>query len=295
MNKSDETGNSVTIDTLVDDIYELVGSDSLTLDDQLLEVLSSDLTDLMRYRFESERRDPHLRLSAVGKPARQLYYEINRHGEIPSKEELRPEVRLKFLFGDLWELVLLWLAKQAGHEVTHEQAEVTLNGVVGHNDAIIDGVVVDVKSASSYAFKKFQNGTLPDDDAFGYMEQLAAYCTAHGGLDGAFLAVDKQLGKLTLLRFSYEELKAYAVEERIEYLKETLASPDLPERCYEPEPDGKSGNLKLGVNCSYCPFKHECWSDANNGFGLRTFLYSNGPRHFVNVAKEPNGPLEVTI
>jgi hypothetical protein len=252
--------------------------------------MGSDLVDLMKYRFESERKAPHLRLSAVGKPARQLWYEIGGH----EREELTPQVHLKFLFGDLWELVLLWLAKEVGHEVTHEQAEVELNGVVGHCDAVIDGVVVDVKSASSFAFKKFADGSLPDNDPFGYMEQLASYCTALGGLDGAFLAVDKQSGKLALLRYSYEELKQYAVTERIEYLKEVTSSTEIPERCYEPEPDGKSGNMKLGVNCSYCPFKHECWSDANGGMGIRTFLYSNAPRHLVEVKKEPN-VFEVTI
>lgn len=279
-----------TLDTLVDDIYGVLKSDSLLLDRKLLEVLGSDLQDLMKYRFESERKAPHLRLSAVGKPTRQLWYELGGH----EREELTPQVHLKFLFGDLWELVLLWLAKEAGHEVTHEQAEVELNGVVGHCDAVIDGVVVDVKSASSFAFKKFADGSLPDNDPFGYMEQLASYCTALGGLDGAFLAVDKQSGKLALLRYSYEELKQYAVEERIEYLKEVTSSTEIPERCYEPEPDGKSGNLKLGVNCSYCPFKQECWADANGGMGIRTFLYSNAPRHLVKVCKEPN-VYEITI
>lgn len=273
-----------SIDTLLDDVYELFGSDSIKLNDELLDRLGDDLKGLMRYRFESERKAPHLRLSAVGKPARQLWYELSGH----EKEDLPPQTYIKFLFGDLWELVLLWAAKETGHSVEFEQAEVEVNGVVGHNDAIIDGVVVDVKSASSFAFKKFADGSLPDNDPFGYMEQLAAYCTAHGGLPGAFWAVDKQTGKMTLLQFDFNELEMYGVEERIEYMKEVLESPEAPERCYEPQPDGKSGNMKLGTNCSYCPFKYECWSDANNGVGVRTFLYSNGPRHLVQVVKEPN-------
>lgn len=275
---------SKTLDTLIDDVYEFFGSEGITLDETLLDKMGEDLKDLMRYRFESERKPPHLRLSAVGKPARQLWYEVSGQ----EKESFPPQTYIKFLFGDLWELVLLWAAKQTGHKVEFEQAEVEIDGVLGHNDAIIDGVVVDVKSASSFAFKKFADNTLPENDAFGYMEQLAAYCTAHGGLDGAFWAVDKQTGRMTLLRFDYSELEAYNIRERVQYMKEVLASPETPERCYDPEPDGKSGNMKLGTNCSYCSFKQKCWSDANNGIGLRTFLYSNGPRHLVTVAKEPN-------
>ena len=96
-------------------------------------------------------------MSNVGRPERQLYYEVHGVGEEGQKpEELRPQTMLQFMFGDVWESILLYLAKEAGHTVTHEQSEVTLNGVKGHNDAIIDGVVVDVKSASPFSFKKLR-------------------------------------------------------------------------------------------------------------------------------------------
>jgi hypothetical protein len=39
-------------------------------------------------------------------------------------------------------------------------------------DCIIDGEVVDVKTASGYGFRKFKDGTLPEEDTFGYMAQL---------------------------------------------------------------------------------------------------------------------------
>ena len=287
-------GSGPSIDTLIEDIYSLLGSDKVDLSPPLLTTLGEDIQSLMSLRLSSGQEPPRLRLSSVGKPARQLYYEINLQGKVPSKETLPGNVRIKFLFGDLWELVLLYLAKEAGHEVTHQQSEVEINGVKGHNDAIIDGVVVDIKSASSYAFKKFENGTLVDDDPFGYMEQLASYCTALGGRDGAFLAVDKQTGKLALLKFPFEYLKKYAVEERIEYLKEELSKDHLPDRCYDTENEGSSGNQKLNVNCSYCPFKFDCWSDSNNGAGLRTFLYSTGPKHFTKIVKEPK-VMEITF
>ena len=282
---------SKSLDTLIDDIYALVGSASITLTPELLDGVTDEFRRLLKYRFEEERKAPKLRMSALGKPDRQLYYDINTD---ITGEALRPEVMLKFMYGDMWELLLLYLAEEAGHNVTHKQSQVELDGVLGHNDAIIDGVVVDVKSASTYGFRKFADGSLPEDDPFGYMEQLAAYCEAHGGLDGAFLVADKTTGKLCLARYSYEFLKQYNIRDVVAHKKEMLASDVMPERCYAPVPEGQSGNQVLGVNCSYCPFKFHCWSDANGGVGLRTFIYSTGPKHFVKVAKEPRTH-EVTL
>lgn len=281
-----------SLDTLIDDIYGILGSeDSIALTPELLERCGGDLQQLLKYRFEEERKVPKLRMSSLGKPDRQLWYDINT--DIVG-EKLSPNVFLKFLYGDLLELVILYLAEEAGHTVTHKQSEVELNGILGHNDAIIDGVVVDVKTASRFGFRKFVDGSLPDNDSFGYMHQLAAYCTAHGGLDGAFLAIEKESGKLALLRYSYEELSKYNIEDVAEWKKEMLASPELPDRCYSPVPEGASGNKVLDTACSYCPFKFHCWSDSNGGVGLRTFIYSTGPKHFVEVKKEPRVP-EVTL
>ena len=60
----------------------------------------------------------------------------------------------------------------------------------------------------------------------------------------------------------------------------TKAKP--PTKCYEPVADGKSGNMKLPVGCSYCSYKHECYPK------LRTFIYSNGPKFLTEVGKVPS-------
>ncbi len=77
------------------------------------------------------------------------------------------------------------------------------------------------------------------------------------------------------------------VKEKIAKLKTCLESDTPPPRCYPDEADGVTGNRKLGVNCSYCSFKNECWSDSNKGEGLRKFIYSNGPRWLTTVKNEP--------
>lgn len=290
-----------TIDTLVLDIYSLFeGHDC---DPEKVSRFGQSLAEIIVDRLRERRGDRklNLRMSAIGRPGRQLWYDLNGSEEAiaarDSAEALEPYVRLKFLIGDLWEAVLLFLAKEAGHVVEREQAEVVLNGIVGHIDAVVDGVVVDVKSASTYSFEKFKTGELRENDSFGYLEQLSGYSTALGSLPGAFLAGDKTLGHLALMRLPAEELAAIRPAERIDHLKAVIELPQPPERCYAPKEEGSknpktgafnlNGNLSLAVGCSYCRHKKTCWADANGGLGLRSFAYSSGVKHFVHVESEP--------
>ena len=279
------------IETLIDDVYSLFSGHECNQAN--VDEFGQSLSRIVRDRISERRgdRDPTLRMSNLGRPDRQLWYEINGGG---GGEDFPPHVRIKFLYGDILEALLLFLAKEAGHIVELAQAEVEIDGVIGHNDAVIDGVVVDVKSASTFSFKKFKDGSLREDDPFGYMEQLAGYSAGLGGLDGAFLAIDKTLGHLTLMQVSREELFALDIPGRIKHIKGVLANPEVPDRCYEAVDMGASGNQKLDTGCSYCPHKFKCWADVNNGIGLRSFLYSTGPVHLTTVVKEPNVP-EVTF
>lgn len=277
------------IEELVDDIYGLfgegvgAGDDQNILDAELLlfREFGDNLHDVMQTRFHVKRDDkPHLRMSNIGKPDRQLWYDINGDGQ---KEKFTPATLIKFSYGDVIEQMMLLFAKMAGHEVTDEQGEVHLDGIKGHIDAIIDGVVVDVKSASSFSFQKFATGALfePGNDPFGYVAQLCGYIQALGKERGGFLAVDKTLGKVCFCEIPKEVIQKYAVRDRIEHIKAVVANPEKPPRCYPDVPDGKSGNMKLGTGCSYCSHKFACWPD------LKTYYYSTGPRYLTKVVKEP--------
>lgn len=271
-----------TIDTLVADIYGLFGSTPHKVTEENTESFGHALAKLISNRM-GERQAPSLRLSNLGsKCKRQLWYTINKP---ELGEELPPWVRIKFLFGDILEHMLLFLAREAGHKVEGEQDQIVINGVKGHRDAVIDGRVVDVKSASSYSFKKFATHSLADDDAFGYIDQLGGYLA--GSSDdplvvdkdvASFLAIDKTLGHIALDTYpstgvDYERL--------VEETKVILANPQPPERAFTDVPEGKSGNRKLGTACSYCAFKHTCWPS------IRTFNYSTGPTFLTVVAREP--------
>lgn len=275
------------IGTLVDDIYELLekGSPSGAPTQQYLDEFAEAVKQAAASYMTPREDKRTLRMSAIGKPDRKLYYDIRGTHET---EKFKGHELFKFFYGHLIESALIYLAKEAGHKVEDEQKEVVLGGVVGHMDCKIDRVVTDVKSASTYSFRKFKDGTLEENDAFGYMEQLAGYATAEGTNEAAFLAADKTLGHIALLRVSEDKITGLKLEDRIEHLKEVIKSDDIPPRCYDPIPEGKSGNLALPVGCSYCSHKFKCYDDANNGVGLRTFIYSTGPKYLTHVEKEPN-------
>lgn len=276
-----------TLDTLVEDIYALFDqSKHHEVKEENLDLFANSLREILRDRLshKSDERSP-LRFSALGKPDRQLWYDGHPDG---SAEELRPQALFKFLYGDVIEQLVLFLVREAGHTVEQEQAEVEVDGVKGHIDAIIDGTVVDVKSASPFGYRKFREGTVLDDDPFGYVAQLSGYANVlTPGKPAAWLAFDKVGGAICVSYLSSSVIKDHQPAPRIEHLKKVLENVEPPERCYPTIPDGKSGNLKLGTACSYCSHKFRCHPS------LRTFLYSTGPRYLSKVVNEPNVP-EIT-
>jgi len=231
---------------------------------------------------EKRNRDFTVRMSNVGKPARQLWFEKN-------DEELSKSIdgptQIKFLYGHLLEEIVLMLVRMAGHKVTDEQKEVDVNGVLGHMDCKIDGEVVDVKTASRFAFKKFSEGRLPQDDPFGYLGQLSGYESAEGTSDGGFLVMNKESGELCMYQPRQED--KLNITDKIDNLIPALELDTAPELCYDPIPDGKKGNMKLPKGCNWCKYKYECHKDANDGAGLRTFKYSSGLTYLTEVVAEP--------
>lgn len=273
-----------SIDTLVTDIESLLEKGFSTVPEELCDNYGKQFADLLRTRFIREPK-VGLRMSNAGKPCeRQLHYEINSPED---GEKFRAETYAKFLYGDLIELLMLFMAEASGHEVTGTQDTQDIAGIKGHRDAVIDGVLVDVKSASPYSFKKFRDGELEGNDSFGYIDQLQSYLYAAQDDDkvtdkgrAAFFVMDKVGGHICL-DFHERNNKDYD-----QFFREKIKMVDgpIPARGFDPVPEGKSGNMKLGVNCSYCAFKDKCWPSS------RTFLYYNGPVTLVEVKSEPRVP-----
>jgi hypothetical protein len=291
------------IETLVSDIYEVLDGQG-GWERVVTDYYTEQMSDMVKLRFEDgePEREPKLRMSGLGAPCvRKVWYGIHEPHEAA---RLAPSTRFKFLYGDVVEVLLISLAMAAGHRVEGCQDELEIGGIKGHRDCVIDGVTIDVKSASPFAFKKFQYGQLREDDPFGYISQLSSY--VYAGRDnpveshptrGAFLVADKVAGTIVLDEYDLTA-EVEAKEGEIERIKAATAEgTTTPLRGFPVIEDGykardgtfrKNGNHKLGLNCSYCDYREHCHPT------IRTFMYKQGmsskPVYFTKVVKAPNVP-----
>ena len=280
--------NQKPLNTIVPDIYGLLenlsNGEPLPITEEALDETMASMKEAILHWATPRPRDTDftVRMSNVGKPSRQMWFEKrdpNGRGSVDGATQI------KFLYGHVLEEIVLMLVRMAGHSVTDEQKEVTVNGIVGHMDCKINGQVVDVKSASKFAFNKFMKGTLADDDPFGYLGQLAGYEKAEGTDDGGFLVINKESGELCM--YVPDDLDKPNIDTKINTLLDELKLDTPPDLCYTPTPDGKKGNMQLPKGCTWCKYKHECHKDANDGEGLRTFKYSTGYKYLTHVEAEP--------
>lgn len=284
--KSETTGQK-RIDTVAKDIKSLIAGISNGKPAKVTEENMNKFLDNIKEAFNSwnnpvREKDGKLRMSVLGKPTRQLWYD--RYSPKKTKD-YDASLNLKFLYGHILEHLILYLAELTGHKVEHRQKKVEIDNIKGHLDAVVDGEVCDVKSASAFGFKKFKNGELVGDDPFGYLAQLSGYETGMGTSKGGFLVIDKSTGDICL--YKPDELAKPNVPTLIKRLKETLESRTPPEKCYELS-ETKGGNKSLPIGCQFCSHKWECHSDTNGGKGLRVFKYANKNVYLAEVNKQPN-------
>jgi hypothetical protein len=277
-----------TIDTLVADMENVIMGNG-SWDDWLAQNMADTVALMAGQRF-GKPQEPRTKLSmsSLGSQCdRQLWYKFNQPElAIP----LRANTLLKFFYGDMIEELALCIAQQAGHTVTGQQDKMEIDGIFGSRDCVIDGMTVDVKSASPYSFQKFKSGGLREQDPFGYISQLSSYVyaakddpTVTNKTEGAFLVIDKVNGHICLDKYDFtEEMKGK--REEVQKKKDIVASKVPPDRGFEDIPQSKtSPNRKLDMNCSYCQHKKACWP------GLKLFAYSNGPTYITELKK----PLQV--
>jgi len=275
------------IDTIVEDIYSLFEKKNEELTEKEVDKCIDDFASSVKVHVKDFLKQmpqdkPRLRLSTIGRPDRQLWYDFKK----PHNEPLAPSTRIKFLYGYILEELLIMLASISGHKVTQQQKQVEVEGVKGHQDCFIDGVLVDCKSASGIGYSKFKYNNLSNNDPFGYLPQISAYAEGNGVDEAGFLVINKSTGEICYTKV--HSLEMINAKDRVKKIKKVVNSDTPPDKCYSAIPDGKSGNYRLDTACMYCNYKFDCWSDANDGKGLRVFNYSTGKRYFTQVEKEPN-------
>lgn len=234
--------------------------------DETVAQVGKDVMDAVKRQFGSSkpRGDFRLRMSNIGRPACQLWYDKNK-----------PELALPFpttfimnmMLGDIVEAVFKGLLKEAG--VKYEDSEeVTLNlpnaDIKGTYDVVIDGSVDDIKSSSQWAYtNKFDSySTLKEMDGFGYVAQLAGYAKASGKKAGGWWVVNKANGE-----FKYVPATGLDVDDELDYINAKIQKLNNNEfeRCYEPEKEtfrGKdTGNTIINKHCSFCSYRFDCWEN----------------------------------
>ena len=271
------------IDTLVTDIYSVVsgGRTPVTSNNQVSVSYAKWFTPR-----DSARDKNVLYFSEVGDPCpRRLWYKYNKPD---TGVKYDGKTLLKFFYGDILEELVLNVAEDAGHTVTSKQERVTYdvgNGwtVRGRIDAIIDGVMVDVKSVTKYSEEKFKHGL--KDDPFGYYQQLNGYASATNTTTAGFLTIQKELGHVNYYPI---EVNKSLFQLQAEQATEIVSTDITTLKRLDSVPASKtSKNKKLCTSCSYCNYKKDCFPE------MRTFLYSNGPEFLVEVVDVPR-VMEIT-
>jgi len=284
--KSETTGQK-RIDTIATDIKTLVagisnGKPANVTEENMDKFLLNIKEAFHSWNNPVREKDGKLRMSVLGKPPRQLWYDRFSPKKTKSYDA---SLNIKFLYGHILEHLLLYLAELTGHKIGDQQKKVEIDNIKGHIDATVDGEVCDVKSASSFSFKKFKTGELVGDDPFGYHAQLSGYETGMGTNGGGFLVMDKSSGDVCF--YKPDELAKPNVTTLIKTLQDTLKSKTPPEKCYQLS-ETKGGNKSLPIGCQFCTHKWECYKDANDGKGLRVFKYSNKFVYLAEVNRQPN-------
>ena len=236
---------------------------------ETIKQVSKDIEETLSRQFGSRtKRDKFkLRMSNVGRPSCQLWFEKNK----PEKALPRPTTFvMNMMIGDIIEAIFKGLLKEAGVKYENsDKVKLDLDGtqIEGTYDLVINDAVDDVKSASNWSYiNKFDSfEKLKESDGFGYIAQLAGYAKASNKKAGGWWVVNKANGD-----FKYVPATSLDIEQECTNIKNTISKieDNKFERCFEPIDEtfrGKpTGNKILNDGCIFCAFRYECWESLQD-------------------------------
>jgi len=234
----------------------------------------------LKRQFEREPDKFSLRMSNIGRPLCILQMEKNAAND---ESYIRQGDAQRFLLGDIFEDVMMFVLHAAGLNILAEQKPVSLKiaGITlkGTLDVIIDTgdgpEVWDLKSASEYSFKNKFNQSLEDfirTDSFGYTNQLLSYAAAESESEvtkgnppvkaGGFIVGNKSSGEMKVYPFPKEQ--AHLTQQALLSIKHNIKNINSPfQRQFQDIPEKfkkkLTGNRILGTTCGFCEFNHKCW------------------------------------
>jgi hypothetical protein len=230
-----------------------------------IEQVATDIKDALNRQFNTKREDKfRLRMSNIGRPSCQLWFEKNR----PETALPKPTTFvMNMMIGDIVEAVFKAVLREANVKfedtdtVTLELDENTK--ISGSYDLVMNEAVDDIKSASDWSYKyKFDSyESLHSGDSFGYVGQLAGYAKALGKKAGGWWVLNKANGLFKYVRAHID------MDKELDKIKKNIKATESKElvRCFEPEPEtfrGKeTGNIVLNKNCTFCSYRNTCWEN----------------------------------
>ena len=237
-----------------------------TFTEETAKKIGEEVAEAVIRQFGSgkSRKEFRLRMSNIGRPTCQLWFEKNK----PESALPKPSTFvMNMMIGDIVEAIFKGLLKEAKvdfddtDQVTLDVGDSNGTRVSGSYDLIMGGAVDDIKSASDWSYRnKFESyASLKKSDPFGYVGQLAGYAKASDKRAGGWWVVNKANGD-----FKYVPA-AIDMRKELTKLKETVekVNENKFERCFEAVPEtyrGKpSGNMVLNDNCRFCDYRFECW------------------------------------
>ena len=231
--------------------------------------IKKDIGEALKRQFgaKTKRREFHIRMSNIGRPTCQLWFEKN----MPEKADPLPTTFvMNMMLGDIVEAVFKGIMTEA--KVKFENSDrvsldIADSKVSGTYDLVLDDAVDDIKSASDWSYRnKFESfDTLAEEDPFGYVGQLAGYAKALGKKAGGWWVVNKANGD-----FKYVPATSLDIEQECTNIKNTISKieDNKFERCFEPIDEtfrGKpTGNKILNDGCIFCAFRYECWESLQD-------------------------------
>jgi len=225
-----------------------------------------DIKEAVQKQFDGKERKFSLRMSNIGRPYCQLWFDKNQ-----PEEGIEPPANflMNMMIGDIVEAIFKGVLTEAGVEFSDGFKSTLTAGqhkIDGTHDLIMDGHVDDIKSASQWSYKnKFKDyATLKEHDAFGYVGQLAGYAKALGVDPGGWWVINKANGEFKYVSAWDMKPKVDDIVDEIADKADKLESNQFV-KCFDSIEETFrrkfTGNKILGEECSWCRYRHKCWPE----------------------------------
>lgn len=223
-----------------------------------------DVEEAVRKQFNQDERKFTLRMSNIGRPFCQLWFDKN---DPKAGVDMPTNFLMNMMLGDIVEAIFKGVLTEAGVDFSDGFKSTLTAGrhkIDGTHDLIMDKRVDDIKSASPWSYKnKFKDyATLKEHDSFGYIGQLAGYAKALGVDPGGWWVINKASGEFKYI--SAWDMKV-EVDDVIDSVKEKAdrLEGNQFQRCFEPVEETfrkkPTGNKILSEECGWCKYRYKCW------------------------------------